>query len=268
MPFLLDLAKRALDSAVASVGTTVFGIAFGLLIGLLSTFLQLRNKGLARMRQHWQDNLKHFVLVTIIAWSILFGYHVFVITRQIDLTASKARLPQVVHKPGPPVFLEGTRTRREASAKAATLNQPVIMSLGKAGRFIEWRIQNTSSNVVQTVLYYYGLWDLDTPQANSSGPAVEMPVRRVDFINPGKSVGEVLNLPPGANRLFGVALLNCPGCKERGYWIYIEHGSVGWFAEINGYDQKGFAMPYSAVREEMEAMMKKVAPPPTRNVIK
>ena len=144
--------------------------------------------------------------------------------------------------------------------------QPLLMTLIKPGRFIELRIKNQSNEVVQPALYYYGLWDLDNPQLNSGGPAIQIPVRRIDFINPETEVGEMMNLSPEGRRLLGVASINCPGCKERGYWIYIDH-TGGWFAEMLGYDTRGLVIPYAAVGND-DKELDKLVPPEIRRVIR
>jgi hypothetical protein len=145
--------------------------------------------------------------------------------------------------------------------------QPLVMNLVKTGEFVEWRVKNVSDEVVQPVLFFYALWDLDNPQLNATGPAIQMPVKRIDFINPKTVVGERMNVSPAEHRrLLGVASIYCAGCKDRGYWIYIDY-TGGWFAEMIGYDLKGLAFPYSAFsRDDKE--IEKVAPPAIRQMIR
>jgi hypothetical protein len=179
-------------------------------------------------------------------------------------TESNPKLPEPP-KPAekPKLVLKGNL---EAKKLQAGEKQPLVMSLVKPGRFIEWRIENLSNQVVQPVLYHYALWNLDNPQLNAAGPAIQIPVRRIDFINPERPVGGIMNLSSESGRLFGVASINCPGCKERGYWIYIDH-TGGWFAEMIGYDTRGLVFPYSAVAND-DKEMEKLVPSAIRQIIR
>lgn len=106
MSFLADIVKRALDSAIASVGTTLLGIVFALVVGFLSALLPFRKKGVQAMMQHWRENLRYFVIVTMSAWALLFAYHVSVVARQINRDAAQTKLtPQKLFVPPAPAGL-------------------------------------------------------------------------------------------------------------------------------------------------------------------
>jgi hypothetical protein len=97
MPFLVDLIWRAIQSAVASIGTTLFGIIFALTIAVLSSILRLRKTGdwKAAFKQHWQANLKHFATITVLAWGLLLTYHLLHIMHDIRERAAQVPLPPV-----------------------------------------------------------------------------------------------------------------------------------------------------------------------------
>lgn len=119
MDFFFDLILRAFQSAVASLGTTVFGIAFGLAIASLATILRLGKHGSWKtaMKQHWQENLRHFVVVTIMAWVLLLAYQFWRVTDDIQKMA--ARIPPPAPIPitaSPPVM----RLSPATSAKVAS----------------------------------------------------------------------------------------------------------------------------------------------------
>jgi hypothetical protein len=132
-------------------------------------------------------------------------------------------------------------------------NEPRISKPGKVNSVelyfvnpanVEWRIRSTA--VVQNVLYYFGLFNLDRPELNmrtlDSGEVgyepLRITVRKADFVNPDEPIGGLL-LPldmvsmirPG-ERIFGFATVNCPGCKMLAYWLYFKQGEFGWFSAM------------------------------------
>ena len=105
--FLLDLLWRTFNSAVASLGTTVFGIIFGIVIGVAYTALRLKRKGRGALTEHWREDLQHFLVATGIAWVLLLGYSLVYITRDISERALAAarRLPvRSMLTPAAPAF--------------------------------------------------------------------------------------------------------------------------------------------------------------------
>ena len=57
-----------------------------------------------------------------------------------------------------------------------------------------------------------------------------------------KNGGQVKKIKHG-DRIFGVVQLECPKCKDRGYWLYLKYGYSGWFSEMVGHSTKGLTMP-------------------------
>ena len=273
--------------AILSVLLTMFGpigIYVGSILGWIFTFSWLNS--VPSVQKY--SIFRRFALSAIVpafVW-VSFGYLAFRVTPHVP---SANEIADAVWSRVPNIFLRQSeqKTPERATQKSDEKEpadrlqmtgrlqtkkippgekQPLVMRLVKTGRFIEWRIKNLSSEVVQPLLYHYALFDLDNPQLNAGGPAIQMPVKRIDFINPESQVGEVINLSLEGRRLFGVASINCPGCKERGYWIYIDH-TGGWFAEMTGYDTRGLAIPYSAVAND-DKEMEKLVPSAIRQMIR
>jgi hypothetical protein len=85
--------------------------------------------------------------------------------------------------------------------------------------------------------YQITLADLD----NLEGDLLKIPAQEGDFIRPGETEGPnlALGLPAvkavvkDGDHIFGYALVLCPDCvKTRSYWVYIEQGKGGWYAEM------------------------------------
>jgi hypothetical protein len=130
---------------------------------------------------------------------------------------------------------------------------------------VEWQITNDSDKIVaRDVLYYFGLWSLDNPSAGTrpTDPLL-MPVRRIDFINPKDSAGGLvfdlgLNIRPD-ERFFGIATINCPGCEEQAFWLYINNGHGGWFAKMEG-TSRGKEVPMGAIVVNTDASLERLVP--------
>jgi len=64
---------------------------------------------------------------------------------------------------------------------------------------------------------------------------------RIDYIRVGERWGpnSMMSIPSvqrrvqDGNRLLGWAVVTCPTCPNHFYWVYIQHGVGGWFAEMN-----------------------------------
>ena len=164
--------------------------------------------------------------------------------------------------------------------KPAPPPQPELEMYFVGPRFLEWRIKNDSSFVVEHAKYWFGLVDLDQPYLNP-GPnlsgtvtkyqPLQLPVKEVDYINAGDFAGALLfpddlrlKIKKG-DRIWGMADLTCPNCKEKGYWIFFNSGISGWYSEIKGASLRGLEMPIPV--ENTETELEKLVPTAQRIAI-
>ena len=100
-------------------------------------------------------------------------------------------------------------------------------------------IRNLSKIVVEKPKYYVALFNLDENIDKRSNP-LPIPVFMGDYIRPEDSSGPygMLSMPAvsarvnSRDRLIGWALVTCPNCLTKYYWVYIKQGEGGWFAEL------------------------------------
>jgi hypothetical protein len=99
-------------------------------------------------------------------------------------------------------------------------------------------VLNPTAKVIQQPKYQIVIWNLDHPERINPLP---IPTRVGDFIRPHNAWGpnQMLELPnvrplvSKGEHLFGYAQALCPECKRNHYyWLYIEHGTEGWYCEI------------------------------------
>jgi hypothetical protein len=99
-------------------------------------------------------------------------------------------------------------------------------------------IQNASREVVRDPKYQVLLLNIDDPPEQRHEP-LPIPVAKGDYIRVGGHWGpnSMIGTPAvqsrvhEGNRLLGYALVDCPTCPNHFYWVYIQHGVEGWFAE-------------------------------------
>lgn len=138
----------------------------------------------------------------------------------------------------------------------------------------EWRITNHSSEVVMGALFYFVVFNLDQPIVGGElMQPLQIPSAKLDFVNPGSSSGGLI-LPPNLSRrmktgerIFGTAELACPGCKNKGYWIYFEQGRGGWFSEMREHTSLGLKLRMGEIAANPEAELEKLVPRATRTQI-
>ena len=99
-------------------------------------------------------------------------------------------------------------------------------------------IRNPSSKIVQQPKYAIVIWNLDKSDSREPLP---IPAATGDYIKPEDSWGpnQLVDLPKvkslltRGDHLFGFGMALCPNCTSTHYyWIYIEHGIGGWYAEL------------------------------------
>jgi len=141
---------------------------------------------------------------------------------------------------------------------------------------VEWRIKNNSSSlVVQNALYWFFLINIDHPLINGNVPQpLRIPSQKVDFINADDFSGGVV-LPPeiqqavqAGDRIFGTAEVGCPGCKDKGYWLYFRQGEGGWFSRMNGYTSRGLNFPVGPILTDPDKEIETLVPLSIRVAIK
>ena len=100
---------------------------------------------------------------------------------------------------------------------------------------------NSSSKLAQNARYELRLFNLDLAGPDGLPTHHPMPVRSIDFVRPGRGSGSYRLRSWATNgtviqeghRLFGHATIQCETCPTvHEYWIYVQIGSGGWYAEI------------------------------------
>jgi hypothetical protein len=141
----------------------------------------------------------------------------------------------------------------------------------------EWRIVNHSRSTVSDVSYWFALVNIDKGDFTAGKfpySPLQIPVRKIDFINPGDTAGAIiLDSSIGASvglgdRLFGTATFDCPGCKERSYWLFIKHGHGGWFAEMPGQSVRGLSLPIGRIAANTDQELERLVPSSSRRPIR
>jgi hypothetical protein len=127
----------------------------------------------------------------------------------------------------------------------------------------DFQIYNSSNIGARNIKWMLVMWDINTPARIDPLP---IPATLFDFLGPHGR-----NLPVGVfqtplvkplikegDRLFGSASVMCPDCS-RGFtfWVYIEWGHGGWYAEVS--DMKTGEVIYPKKATDMDAFMKSVA---------
>ena len=98
------------------------------------------------------------------------------------------------------------------------------------------KVFNLSDVTARQVLYGVGIWDIDNLEKQVN--PLPIPAKTIDFIKPHHFSGPINLFYPLVNpgtRLFGSVSVDCADCvRGRTYWVYIEFGHGGWYAEIPG----------------------------------
>lgn len=135
----------------------------------------------------------------------------------------------------PIVILGGLYTYQQLSQRLARPELALAFADPKEATVSIW---NVSSTVVRDPKYDVVLFNVDDP--TSSFDPLPIPVARGDYIRlgerwgPNQMIGQerVKARVKDGDRLIGWASVMCPECPRRFYWVYIKHGSDGWYAEL------------------------------------
>lgn len=99
-------------------------------------------------------------------------------------------------------------------------------------------VTNPTGKVVNLPKYEVVIWNLSHPERPNPLP---IPTQTGDFIRPHSGWGpnQMMDLPQlkpllaDGDHVFGVAQALCPDCKRNHYyWLYMEHGKMGWYCEL------------------------------------
>jgi hypothetical protein len=165
--------------------------------------------------------------------------------------------------------------------KTPSTQQPAVEMPNVSLRFVSPKspvliIVNPSNVVAKEIKWAVVLWNLDLPDRYNPLP---IPSNSVDWIKPHDEVGpaNLFDLPtvfpllnPG-NRLFGCAMIDCPGCSRgRTYIVYIVWNEGGWYSEINKNHPGKIIAPPNLSKEVMGKyfqLLESMAPPSARTPI-
>lgn len=112
---------------------------------------------------------------------------VLLILLGFGLAILESRQKGYVQPPGPEFHEDGEPISKKAEpeqARAAEAQKPEVEMYFVNPQNVEWRVRNNSSHVVESVLYWLVLIDIDQPLLGGS-PPIPLRIRgqRVDFIN-------------------------------------------------------------------------------------
>src|SRR6267142_3944535 len=100
-------------------------------------------------------------------------------------------------------------------------------------------IVNPTDRIVRDARYALVVWNLDKPDQINPFP-IPTSTASGDFIQPHAGWGPnqtfemptVMPLLKKGDHLFGYATATCPNCLAHEYWVYVEYGTGGWYAEL------------------------------------
>ena len=150
---------------------------------------------------------------------------------------------------------------REPSKSGTTVEPDVSLSFVSA----KWpllKVVNLSDVTARQVLYAVAIWDMTNLDKQIHPNPLPIRAQTIDFIKPHHFSGPMdlfdQFVEPGivkpGTRLFGSVSVDCADCvRGRTYWVYIEFGRGGWYAEIPGETSGEMMFPRTvsatAVRE-------------------
>ena len=120
------------------------------------------------------------------------------------------------------------------------LDPDVSLALGRPAAPVFWVI-NSSPKLVREPKYQFLVYDLGHKGDPDQFLLLEIPVKILDFIRPGRASGPYSLKSVASNgsqiqdghHLFGYVEVQCPECvRVRYYWLFVKVGTDGWFAEI------------------------------------
>src|ERR1700674_978347 len=157
-PFAKELLSRSLDSALASMSTSLLALMSGVAYGIYRLFITHRNDGWAGVKKNLATDGLHAIVFGVCWWVLLFSYHVFwKIPTEIRAEANTAqpplpRLPAALAVPPfaylhtkiprlPPDAPTWTDTSPEPKTISALFTQdfPTIMKMSDDSIAIEWK---------------------------------------------------------------------------------------------------------------------------------
>src|SRR5262249_55537666 len=136
-------------------------------------------------------------------------------------------------------------------------------------------VVNQSRAIIRQPKFGMVLWNL---RERTRDP-LPVPTQLGDYIRPGEgwgpsaltSIAGVASRIKAGDQLFGVASVRCPDCiKTREYWVFAEHGTGGWYAEVEDNKRPnivaiGRALPELDVTKMLDELVPTVRRVPIRN---
>ena len=159
---------------------------------------------------------------------------------------SAAPKPQIQPPPSPPIKLP------EVTLKFVGPKEPSLV------------LTNISDAIARDIKWTVVLWNVDHPEREDPLP---IPVSTFDWIRPRDVGGPqslfnsslVKPLLKNGERLFGSAAVICPECvRGRTFWVYIEFGKGGWYAEIESEKRGKLYFPKPRPGQEPDAFLREV----------
>ena len=139
-------------------------------------------------------------------------------------------------------------------------------------------IYNPSNAVAYKPYYLVALWNLNARGGELMQPLPMSQSHIGEYVKPHEYWGpnqmmaltEVRAKVHAGDRLFGIGDLNCPNCTRKNYWIYIQDGVGGWYAETmprDLIDMDWFTKALPEIATDPEKYLTKLVPPRMRKAI-
>ena len=115
-------------------------------------------------------------------------------------------------------------------------------------------LENNTDTVAKDIKWMVILFNMDRPDRNDPLP---IPISTFDWIRPHAATGPqnlfgsalVSPLLQPGNRLFGSASVSCATCSRgHSYYVYVEWGKGGWFAEVEGEKSGSPLIPQNSLK--------------------
>jgi hypothetical protein len=232
--FVFELCQKALQSLLASMGTTALAVIVGLVVipGIFLLQKLLRDGG-REVIAHWKENIRDGAIATTIVWLLLFSYHLlYKMPREITLEADRQ------HNPGPKLLgvpggwdAKSPYPTKEVQALQVAMRFSMAPQSSKGPAF---SFVNESNLTARSVRWGIVLWNTEHPEQATTLPIYTYPIEWIKPHDKTGFVGIFTNPLPQLNigdTLIGSAAVDCPACKPKSYVLYVRWGEGGWYAD-------------------------------------
>ena len=165
--------------------------------------------------------------------------------RHADLLGAYSSLTVIVL--APTVFIGGLASYVQFSD---ALEKPDVVIRFTGHDEPRFWVENTSAKLANNALYELRIFNLDLVGSGGLPLHLPMPVQSIDYVRPGRGYGPYTLRSLATNgsvfqkghRLFGHATIQCETCPTvHDYWIFVQIGTSGWYAEIPLGEVQGVA---------------------------